>query len=60
VGMTPRLEIAFIIAYVGLSSGIIEPEVYSVVIFMGLVTALLAPFLLRKSLERGGHALLPS
>lgn len=58
-GMTPRLEIAFIIAYVGLSSGIIEPDVYSVVVFMGLVTALFAPFLLRKSLERGGHALLP-
>jgi Kef-type K+ transport system membrane component KefB len=60
VGMTPRLEIAFIIAYVGLSSGIIGTDVYSVVVFMGLLTALFAPFLLRKSLERGGHALLPS
>jgi len=57
VGMTPRLEIAFIIAYVGLSSGIIEPDVYSVIVLMGLVTALFAPFLLRKSLERGGHIL---
>ncbi|MBU0684623.1 MAG: cation:proton antiporter [Thermoplasmatota archaeon] len=60
VGMTPRLEIAFIIAYVGLSSGMIGPDVYSVVVFMGLVTALFAPFLLRKSLERGGHVMLPS
>jgi Kef-type K+ transport system membrane component KefB len=59
VGMTPRLEIAFIIAYVGLSSGIIEPDVYSVIVFMGLVTTLFAPFVLRKSLERAGHTLLP-
>jgi Kef-type K+ transport system membrane component KefB len=58
VGMTPRLEIALVIAYVGLSNGIIDSEVYSVVVFMGLLTALLAPAMLKKSLQRGGHALL--
>jgi Kef-type K+ transport system membrane component KefB len=55
VGMTPRLEIAFIIAYYGLSTQIIGVEVYSVVVFMGLVTALIAPPILKMTLKRGGH-----
>ncbi|OGS42747.1 MAG: hypothetical protein A3K67_00465, partial [Euryarchaeota archaeon RBG_16_62_10] len=58
-GMVPRLEIALVIAYFGLSNGIIDTDVYSVVVFMGLVTSLFAPNLLRKSLERAGHKLLP-
>jgi len=60
VGMTPRLEIALVIAYVGLSNGIIDSEIYSVVVFMGLATALVAPAMLRRSLRLGGHALLSS
>ncbi|MGD9963569.1 MAG: cation:proton antiporter [Thermoplasmata archaeon] len=55
VGMMPRLEIAFIIAYYGLSTGIIGDDVYSVVVFMGLVTALVAPPILKMTLRRGGH-----
>jgi len=57
VGMSPRLEIALIIAFIGLSSGVINEAVYSVVVFMGLVTALVAPPLLKMTLERGGHRL---
>ena len=60
IGMTPRLEIALVIAYVGLSNGIIDSKIYSVVVFMGLATALVAPSMLRRSLQRGGHALLSS
>jgi Kef-type K+ transport system membrane component KefB len=60
IGMAPRLEIAFIIAYYGLSTHIINSEVYSVVVFMGLMTALFTPTLLKSSLRRGGHTLLPS
>ena len=55
VGMMPRLEIAFIIAYYGLSTGIIEGDVYSVVVFMGLATALVTPPILKYTLRRGGH-----
>jgi len=55
VGMTPRLEIAFIIAYYGLTSGIIENDLYSVVVFMGIVTALITPPVLKRTLKRGGH-----
>lgn len=55
VGMVPRLEIAFIIAYYGLSTEIIGVEVYSVVVFMGLLTALFTPPILKHTLRRGGH-----
>ncbi len=55
VGMMPRLEIAFIIAYYGLSTEIIGVEVYSVVVFMGLMTALVTPPVLKWALRRGGH-----
>jgi Kef-type K+ transport system membrane component KefB len=55
VGMMPRLEIAFIIAYYGLSTNIIGVDVYSVVVFMGLLTAVVAPPILKYTLRRGGH-----
>jgi Kef-type K+ transport system membrane component KefB len=58
VGMTPRLEIALVIAYYGLSTAIIDVDVYSVVVLMGLLTALFAPSLFKISLRRGGHKLL--
>ncbi|HXK37170.1 MAG TPA: cation:proton antiporter, partial [Candidatus Paceibacterota bacterium] len=62
IGMMPRLEIALVIAYYGLTSvpQIITPEVYSVVVFMGLMTALFTPSILRISLKRGGHAIVES
>jgi Kef-type K+ transport system membrane component KefB len=55
VGMMPRLEIAFIIAYYGLSTSIIGAGVYSVVVLMGLLTALFTPPILKYTLKRGGH-----
>ncbi len=58
VGMTPRLEIALVIAYYGLSNLIIDEKTYSVVVFMGLLTAVFAPTLLRHALRRAGHAFL--
>jgi len=58
IGMTPRLEIAFIIAYYGLSTGIIGSEIYSVVLLMGLLTAVFSPTLLKLALRRGGHEIL--
>jgi Kef-type K+ transport system membrane component KefB len=60
VGMTPRLEIALVIAYYGLSNMIIDEKTYSVVVFMGLLTSVFAPALLRSVLRRGGHVLIPS
>jgi Kef-type K+ transport system membrane component KefB len=59
VGMTPRLEIALVIAYYGLSTGIIGQDVYSVVIFMGLLTALFSPILLKRMLAPSGLQIEP-
>jgi len=56
-GMTPRLEIAMIIAYYGLSNAIIGFDVYSVVVFMGLLTAVFSPPMLKWALRKGGHEL---
>ncbi len=47
VGMTPRGEVALIVALVGLSSKIVSPATYGVVVFMTGVTTLLAPPALR-------------
>jgi len=60
VGMMPRLEIALVIAFIGVSADppIIGQDVYSAVVFMGLATALFAPTLLKSILKRGGHVIL--
>lgn len=55
MGMVPRLEIALVIAYYGLSREIIGPDIYSVVVFMGLMTAVFTPSVLKWILRRGGH-----
>ena len=57
VGMAPRLEIALVIAYYGLSTEMIGPELYSVVVFMGLVTAIISAPILKDVLRRGGYKL---
>ena len=57
VGMAPRLEVALIIAYYGLSTQLIGVDLYSVVVFMGLVTAIVSAPFMKKVLVRGGHAL---
>jgi Kef-type K+ transport system membrane component KefB len=58
IGMSPRLEVAMIIALYGLSTGLIGQEVYSIVIFMGLITALITPplfrLMFRGSSSKGG------
>lgn len=49
LGMSPRLEVAMIIALFGLTEGIINSQVYSVIIITGLITVLIAPVLLRRT-----------
>lgn len=43
IGMVPRGEVALIIAGIGLSAGILNTEVFGMVIFMTIVTTILAP-----------------
>ncbi len=49
LGMSPRLEVAMIIALFGLTEGIIDSSIYSVIIIMGLITVIVAPYLLRRT-----------
>jgi len=51
VGMSPRMEVAMIIALYGLTAGIITSNIYSVIVIMGLLTALFTPSILRKSMK---------
>jgi len=53
IGMIPRGEVGIIVAMVGLSLHTIPNTMFSVVVFMSIVTTLLAPPLLIWSLKRG-------
>lgn len=46
VGMIPRGEVGMVVAQLGLTLGIIQEPVYGVVVFMAVVTTLIAPPLL--------------
>lgn len=52
VGMIPRGEVGLVVAMIGLSSGAISPDVYSMVVLMCILTSLLAPPPLRILLSR--------
>jgi len=52
VGMTPRGEVALIVALIGLQMNMISQAVYAIVIFMTAATTLLAPPLLRYLFRR--------
>ena len=47
VGMAPRGEVGIVVALIGLQLGVIGQEVYGVVLFMSVVTTLVAPPLLK-------------
>lgn len=47
VGMMPRGEVAFIVALVGLQSGILSQAAYGILVLMTVVTTILTPRLLR-------------
>ena len=48
-GMVPRGEVGMVVAQLGLSLGVIEKPVYAVVVFMAVMTTLVAPPLLAFS-----------
>lgn len=51
VGMIPRGEVALIIAGIGLSSGLLQQEAFSVAIIMTFLTTLMTPPILSKLLD---------
>ncbi|MDR3171396.1 MAG: cation:proton antiporter [Treponema sp.] len=54
MGMVPRGEVALIIAGIGLASGILDNQLFGVIILMTLITTLVAPPLLSASLKIPG------
>jgi Kef-type K+ transport system membrane component KefB len=46
VGMMPRGEVGIVVAQIGLSLGVIDARLYAVVLFMAVVTTVIAPPLL--------------
>lgn len=55
IGMMPRGEVALIVAGVGLSSGIIQQDLFGVSIMMTFITTVLAPLGLVPIFKRGGR-----
>jgi Kef-type K+ transport system membrane component KefB len=52
MGMAPRCEVALAIAVVGLSHGIISTNIYAIVVFMSIVTTIVAPPMLKMLLRK--------
>lgn len=52
IGMSPRLEVAMVIALVGLTDNIINEDVYSVIIIMGILTAVFTPSILKRTMKQ--------
>lgn len=46
VGMVPRGEVGMVVAQIGMSMGVVPPHVYGVVVFMAILTTVIAPPLL--------------
>jgi Kef-type K+ transport system membrane component KefB len=47
VGMIPRGEVGMVVAQLGLAMGVIQQNIYSIVVFMSLVTTIVTPLLIR-------------
>jgi Kef-type K+ transport system membrane component KefB len=50
-GMSPRGEVAMIVALIGLEAGVVGQDMYVAIILMSLLTTLIAPFTLKKCLR---------
>lgn len=51
-GMSPRGEVAMIVALIGLTSGIIGQDIYAGILFMSLLTTIITPIVYRNWLLR--------
>ncbi len=56
LGMVPRGEVGIIVAGIGATAGVIEPDLFAVIVGMSIATTLLIPPLLRRALSRAGAA----
>lgn len=49
VGMVPRGEVGIIVAGLGYSQGVIEADIFAVVVGMSILTTLIAPYMIRSA-----------
>ena len=52
LGMVPRGEVGIIVAGIGATAGVVEPDLFAVIVGMSIATTLLIPPLLRRALAR--------
>ena len=52
VGMVPRGEVGIVVASIGAAEGVVDPELFGVVVGMSILTTLAAPFALRRLSRR--------
>jgi Kef-type K+ transport system membrane component KefB len=55
VGMVPRGEVGIVVASIGAAEGVVDAELFGVVVGMSILTTLIAPFVLRR-ITRGDPA----
>lgn len=48
VGMSPRGEVGIVVASIGATEGVVNDQLFAVVVGMSILTTLLAPFVLRR------------
>jgi Kef-type K+ transport system membrane component KefB len=48
VGMVPRGEVGIVVASIGAAEGVVDAELFGVVVGMSILTTLIAPFLLKR------------
>ncbi len=58
LGMLPRGEVTLIMASAGLTAGALDARFFGVIVFMILVTSMVAPVLLARAFGTGGSGLL--
>ena len=51
IGMSPRMEIAMIIALYGLTTNVISRDIYGVIVIMGILTAVFTPTMLKRTMK---------
>jgi Kef-type K+ transport system membrane component KefB len=56
IGMSPRGEVALIVALIGLQMGAISQPTYAIVIFMTAITTLLPPFFIKRIFRADAEA----
>ena len=55
LGMVPRGEVGIIVAGIGATAGVIEPDLFAVIVGMSIATTLMIPPLLRRALSRAAE-----